>query len=53
MRQFFTTQRLFKFIKIEQKNRFAAVIKASNDIISKQIVTIIIFAIIVENKLIK
>ena len=53
MRQFFTTQRLFKFIKIEQKNRFVIVINASKDIILKQIVMIIIFVAVVENKLIK
>ena len=53
MRQFFITQRLFKFIKIESKNRFTIVINASNDIISKQIATITIFAVVIENKLIK
>ena len=53
MRQFLMTQRLFKFIKIKQKNRFAVIINASNDITSKQIVTIIILVIAVENKLIK
>ena len=53
MRQFFTTQRLFKFIKIKQKNRLIIVINASNDVISKQIITITIFVIVVKNKLVK
>ena len=53
MRQFFITQRLFKFIKIKQKSRFIIVIIVSNNIISKQIAAIIIFVVIVKNKLVK
>ena len=53
MRQFLMTQRLFKFIKIEKKNYFTIIIDALNDVILKQIITIIIFVIIVENKFIK
>ena len=53
MRQFFITQFFFKFIKIKQKNRFIIIINVSNDITLKQIVTIIILVIAIENKLIK
>ena len=51
MRQFLITQRFFKFIKIEQKNRSIIIINASNDVTSKQIATTTIFVIIIENML--